>query len=81
MHDIEKRTKEVVCQLLGVNEEDVNDSSNLQDDLRADSLDIVEVIMDLEHEFDIDIPDEDTLNFTTFGELVEYLKRRLPSEN
>ena len=66
--------KEIVVEQLGVEEDEVTMESSFIDDLGADSLDIVELIMALEEEFDIEVPDEEAEKITTVGDVVEYIK-------
>ena len=68
------KIKEIIVEQLGVNEEDVQLETRFIEDLDADSLDAVEVIMALEDEFDIEIPDEEAENFKTIGNIVEYIE-------
>jgi len=70
---LERLTK-IVVDRLGVNEEDVTLEANLKDDLGADSLDVVELIMELEDEFDVEIADEDAEKITTVGEVIAYIE-------
>lgn len=70
-----EKIKDIVAEQLGVEEEDINEDTSF-DDLNADSLDIVELIMALEEEFDLEIPDEDAENLTTVGAAVEYVKSK-----
>lgn len=74
------KVKEIVVEQLGVEAEDVNLESSFIDDLGADSLDIVELIMALEEEFELEIPDEDAEKFPTVGEVVEYVKQHTEKE-
>ena len=74
MSNIEERVKKIVCEQLGVKEEDVKASSSFVDDLGADSLDTVELIMEFEKEFDIQIPDDQAENITTVGQAVAYIE-------
>ncbi len=67
------KVKEVVLDKLGVEEGQVTAEAHFMDDLGADSLDTVELIMQLEEEFGIEIPDEDAENITTVGAAVEYI--------
>ncbi len=67
------KVKEVVMDKLGVEEGQVSADAHFMDDLGADSLDTVELIMQLEEEFGIEIPDEDAENITTVGAAVEYI--------
>ena len=75
--DIFSKVKEIVVDQLGVDEEDVTPDASFIDDLGADSLDIVELIMAFEEEFDIEIPDEDAEKITTVGEAVEYIESKV----
>ena len=72
--EIFNRVKEIIVEQLGVAEDNVNEEASFIDDLGADSLDIVELIMALEEEFDIEIPDTDAEKIVTVGDVVEYLK-------
>ena len=69
-----EKIREIIVEQLGVNEEDVKLETSFIEDLEADSLDAVEVIMALEEEFDIEIPDEEAENFKTIGDIVEYIE-------
>ena len=69
-----EKVKEIVVEQLGVEEDEVTMESSFIDDLGADSLDIVELIMALEEEFDIEVPDEEAEKITTVGDVVEYIK-------
>lgn len=71
-----EKVKAVVVEQLGVDEADVTMEASFVDDLGADSLDIVELIMGLETEFDIEIPDEDAEKISTVGDAVNYIKER-----
>ncbi|MBS7298344.1 MAG: acyl carrier protein [Eubacteriales bacterium] len=71
-----EKVKGVIVDQLGVDESDVTMEANFVDDLGADSLDIVELIMGLETEFDIEIPDEDAEKIATVGDAVNYIKER-----
>ena len=73
MSDIAKRVKEIVAEQLGVEEALVLTESSFMDDLGADSLDTVELVMALEEEFDIEIPDEDAEKIQTVNDAVEYI--------
>ena len=68
------KVKEIIVDQLGVDEEEVSLESSFIDDLGADSLDIVELIMALEEEFDLEIPDEDAEKISTVSDAVEYIK-------
>lgn len=70
------RVKKVVVEQLDVNEDEVTLASSFIDDLGADSLDVVELVMGLEEEFDIEIPDEDAEKITTVSEAVNYIEEK-----
>lgn len=69
-----ERIQSIVADKLSIDEESVKMESSFIDDLNADSLDIVELIMALEDELDMEIPDEDVENFKTVGDVVNYVK-------
>ncbi len=69
-----EKVKEIISEQLGVDEEEVVNDAQFIEDLGADSLDLVELIMALEEEFDLEIPDEDAEKITTIGDAVEYIK-------
>ncbi len=71
-----EKVKNVLVEQLGVDESEITMESSFVDDLGADSLDIVELIMGLETEFDIEIPDEDAEKISTVGDAVNYIKER-----
>lgn len=71
------RVKKVVCEALKVQETEVTESASFQDDLGADSLDVVELIMALEQEFGVDIPDDDVASIKTVGDVVTYVDGKL----
>jgi acyl carrier protein len=73
---VEKRIRELIVENLGVSEEEIKIDSHFIDDLGADSLDTVELIMALEEEFNIEIPDEDAEKLTTVGAAVEYVETK-----
>lgn len=70
------RVKKVVVEQLGSNEDEVTLTASFVDDLSADSLDVVELVMGLEEEFDIEIPDEDAEKITTVAEAVNYIESK-----
>lgn len=72
--DIFSKVKDIVVEQLGVDEEEVTEQASFVDDLGADSLDIVELVMPLEEEFDLEIPDEDAEKIATVGDAVNYIK-------
>ena len=71
-----EKIKEIWVEQLGVDENDITMEASFIDDLGADSLDIVELIMAMEEEFDIEIPEEDAEGISTVGAAVEYIKAR-----
>ena len=75
----EDKVKELIVDQLGVDPSKVTPDANFIDDLGADSLDTVELIMAFEEEFGIEIPDEDAENLTTVGKAYEYLNSKLGS--
>tara|TARA_Y100000590_G_C15345914_1_gene873256 strand:- start:403 stop:636 length:234 start_codon:yes stop_codon:yes gene_type:complete len=70
------KVKNIVVDKLGVEESRVVPEANFLDDLGADSLDIVELIMEFEEEFDIEIPDEDAETITTVGAAIDYIDKQ-----
>ena len=72
--EIFERVRDIIVEQLGVEKETVTKESSFIDDLGADSLDIVELIMALEEEFDTEIPDEDAEKITNVNDVVEYIK-------
>lgn len=73
MDNIIERVKKIVAEQLGVNEADVKDNSSFVEDLGADSLDTVELVMALEEEFGCEIPDEEAEKITTVQQAVDYI--------
>lgn len=73
---VETRVKEIIVENLGVDGDKVTSDASFVEDLGADSLDTVELVMAFEEEFDIEIPDEDAEKLTTVGEAVSYLKNK-----
>jgi acyl carrier protein len=71
---IESRVKEIICQQLEVSEEQLKPESSFVDDLKADSLAVVELVLALEQEFKIEIPDEDTEQIKTVKNALDYIK-------
>lgn len=69
-----EKVREIIVEQLGVEEDEVTVESSFIDDLGADSLDIVELIMALEEEFDMEIPDEEAEKISAVGDVVEYIK-------
>jgi acyl carrier protein len=73
MSSIQERVKKIVVEQLGVKEDEVSDESSFVDDLGADSLDTVELVMALEEEFETEIPDEEAEKITTVKQAVDYI--------
>ena len=73
MSDVRAKVKDVVVEKLGVDPAEVTDDATFVDDLGADSLDTVELIMAFEEAFDLEIPDEEAEKITTVGDAVKYL--------
>lgn len=76
MASVAERVKELVVEQLDVSAEQVTDDASFTDDLGADSLDTVELVMAFEEEFDLEIPDEDAEKITTVGEAIKYLEEK-----
>lgn len=74
MSTIDERVKKIIVEQLGVKEEEVVNSASFVDDLGADSLDTVELVMALEEEFDIEIPDEEAEKITTVQAAIDYVE-------
>ncbi|MCD1257863.1 acyl carrier protein [Paenibacillus athensensis] len=74
MSDVLDRVKKIVVDRLGVEESEVNLEASFKEDLGADSLDVVELVMELEDEFDLEISDDDAEKITTVGEVVNYIQ-------
>ncbi|MCQ8895925.1 acyl carrier protein [Limnobacter humi] len=74
MENIEQRVKKIVAEQLGVKEEEIKNESSFVDDLGADSLDTVELVMALEEEFETEIPDEEAEKITTVQQAIDYVK-------
>jgi acyl carrier protein len=74
---VEDRVSEIIVEQLGISKQEVVPAASFIDDLGADSLDIVELVMAMEEEFDIEIPDDDAEKIQTIGDAVTYVKDRL----
>jgi len=74
MASVEERVKGIIVEQLGVNEPDVTVSAHFVDDLGADSLDTVELVMKFEEDFDMDIPDEDAEKIQTVQHAIDYIQ-------
>lgn len=79
MSELEEKVKDIIVEELGIEREKLTDSASFMDDLGADSLDTVELVMAFEKEFDIDIPDEDAEQLRTVGDALKYLHDKIGS--
>ena len=75
--EVESRMTGLITEQLGVSKDEVALNASFLDDLGADSLDIVELVMSMEEEFDVEIPDDDVERLRTIGDAIVYLKERL----
>ncbi len=75
--DIEQRIKQAVAEQLGLKAEEIKNEASFMDDLGADSLDLVELVMSFENDFDITIPDEDSNEITTVQSAIDYVSKKL----
>ena len=75
--DWKKRLHDLVAQQLGVEQNEISPEARILDDLGADSLDVVELVMAIEEEFDIEIPDEDAESMRTLGDVEKYVSDRV----
>jgi acyl carrier protein len=73
---VEEKVKAIIAEQLGVKQEEVTPTASFIDDLGADSLDTVELVMALEEEFGIEIPDEDAEKITTVGDAIKYIEEK-----
>ena len=76
-NDIELKVKTAVAEQLSLNVEDISNEASFMEDLGADSLDLVELVMSFESDFDITIPDEDSAELTTVQKAIDYVKSHL----
>lgn len=81
MATVEERVKKIVVEQLGVKEEEVTNNASFVDDLGADSLDTVELVMAFEEEFETEIPDEDAEKITTVEQAIDYIKEHSASKS
>lgn len=81
MSTVESRVKKVVVNQLNVKEEDLKNDASFVDDLGADSLDTVELVMALEEEFDTEIPDEEAEKIATIQDAIDYIESHLVKED
>lgn len=77
MADIEKRVKEIIAEQLSIDVEEVKPEASFIEDLGADSLDTVELIMAFEEEFELEIPDEEAEKIKTVGDAIEHIKKHV----
>lgn len=73
---VEERVRTIICDQLAVEQDKVTLTASFIDDLGADSLDIVELVMTMEEEFDLDIPDEDAEKMKTVGDVINYISSK-----
>jgi acyl carrier protein len=74
MENVEQRVRKIIAEQLGVNEGEIKNDSSFVDDLGADSLDTVELVMEFEEEFDITIPDEEAEKIQSVGQAITYIE-------
>jgi len=74
---VEERVKEIICEQLGVESDEVTPAAKFIEDLGADSLDTVELVMAFEEEFNLEIPDEDAEKIATVGVAIQYIKDKI----
>lgn len=77
MENVVEKVKEIIVDKLGVEESEVTETANFTNDLGADSLDTVELLMEFEKEFGVKIPDEDAAGIATVADAIEYVKAKL----
>ena len=80
MADIEQRVIEIVSENLGVSKDQITRSTSFTEDVGADSLDIVELVMELEEEFEITIPDDQAEKIKTVGEAIDYIENAIKNK-
>jgi len=80
MSGIAEKIKSVIAEQLGVKPEEVTDQAKFVDDLGADSLDTVELVMALEEEYGVEIPDEDAEKLTSVGDAIKYIEEKIASK-
>ncbi|MFW2176715.1 MULTISPECIES: acyl carrier protein [unclassified Moraxella] len=77
MSEVESKVKAAVAEQLGINADDIKTEASFMDDLGADSLDLVELVMSFENEFGITIPDEDSAQLTTVKSAIDYVQSKI----
>ena len=80
MSSVEERVKKLICEQLGVKEEEVTAEASFVEDLGADSLDLVELVMRMEETFDVEIPDDDAENIRLVQDAINYIQQHLSNE-
>jgi len=78
---IEEKVKDIIVEQLGVNPEQITPSASFIEDLGADSLDTVELVMAFEEEFSVDVPDEDAERLQTVGDVIRYIEEKKATSN
>ena len=76
-----EKVREILCDQLDVEEEQVTLDASITDDLGADSLDVVDLVMSIEEEFDLEFPDEEVENIKTVGDIVKYIESKVEAYN
>ncbi len=76
---IDERVMSIICDKLAVTRDKLAPSTAFVEDLNADSLDIIELVMEMEHEFDLSIPDEDAEKMKTVGDVINYVVQKKPA--
>lgn len=79
MSDVTQKVKDIIIEQLGVNADEVTEAASFIDDLGADSLDTVELVMALEEGFEVEVPDEDAEKLTTVGAAIKYIEEHAKS--
>jgi acyl carrier protein len=74
--DLSFKVKRIIAHLIAMDEDQITDSASFEDDLGVDSLDVLEIRMEVEKKFEINIPDEDAEKLTTVGSLIRYVKAK-----
>ena len=73
-----EKIRKILAEQLDANEDDITADTKIEEDLHADSLDVVELLMSIEDEFEVEIPDEEIENLKTIGDVVEYIQNNMP---
>lgn len=72
-----KKIKEIVAEILDIEESEIKEDAKIIDDLGADSIAVMEIVMELEEEYDVEVPTEDVLNLVTVGDIQKYVEAKL----